>query len=441
MSRLIGALKNDTLKRLVEMGGDQAQRTQFLMDATDGLAADAVIDLVRAAGEVSHNTVSESMLRILSKLSSVAEAGSEQTRGAADTALRDQVRRLITNWSLDDPNPEAYSAALAEMTRTRRTSVQKLGSHPPEPMRLVQMALEVDSAGPALLSAVDALLEAGNGAALVAAVEKSNEGEVAAQIWSHLAKPARVLTFLSREPVDFATLDRVLAHTEKAVAANMLLDAVSDSESRTTRLGLLNLLQRQGPEVAPYAVQRLADERWFVQRNMLSLLAALGTVPDGVSPLAFARHVEPRVRREALQLAIRMPRERERAIGIALTDSDERIVRVGVRAAQEGVPDGAVALLADRAGNATLPMDLRVNVVRALKTVRSPLALDALLRVSTHGTTFLGRPRIAPKSPALLAALAVLWESWKSDPRAGSVLKRAQSASDPEIRAAAGANA
>ncbi len=52
-SRLIRALHPDTLARLVAMGGDFAQRRQFVYDATDALAVDAVLEIVKAAAETS----------------------------------------------------------------------------------------------------------------------------------------------------------------------------------------------------------------------------------------------------------------------------------------------------------------------------------------------------------------------------------------------------
>jgi hypothetical protein len=171
---------------------------------------------------------------------------------------------------------------------------------------------------------------------------------------------------------------------------------------------------------------------------VLALLNELEVVPDGVSPLAHARDAEVAVRREALLLALRVPGERDRAIGIAVNDADERVVRVGVRAAQSGIPDAAVALLARRAGDVKLPMDLRVNVIRALGGVRSQLALDALLRVTASGKTFLGRPRLTHRSPEMLAALSVLADQWKKDRKAAAVLKRARTSGDPDMRAAAG---
>src|SRR5256885_15811988 len=74
-SRLIRTLKPETLQRLVGMGGDFAQRRQFVSDAAEGMAVDAVLDILKAAAETSHATISHSLLRLLSKLAVHAEAG------------------------------------------------------------------------------------------------------------------------------------------------------------------------------------------------------------------------------------------------------------------------------------------------------------------------------------------------------------------------------
>src|SRR6266516_3006059 len=89
-SRLIRALKPDTLRRLVEMGGDFVQRRQFVYDSTDGMAVDAVLEILQAAADSSHQTISHSMVRMLSKLAAHAEAGAATVRPQADAALRDQ---------------------------------------------------------------------------------------------------------------------------------------------------------------------------------------------------------------------------------------------------------------------------------------------------------------------------------------------------------------
>src|SRR6266566_4741477 len=72
--QIAAELKTETLQRLVAMGGDFAQRRQFVSDATDGMAVDAVLDIVKAAAESSHATISHSLVRLLSKLAVHAEA-------------------------------------------------------------------------------------------------------------------------------------------------------------------------------------------------------------------------------------------------------------------------------------------------------------------------------------------------------------------------------
>src|SRR5438034_181534 len=91
-SRLIRALKPETLRRLVDMGGDFTQRRKFVHDSTDGMAVDAVLEIVQAAADSSHQTISHSLVRMLSKLAAHAEGGAPQVRPQADAALRDQVR-------------------------------------------------------------------------------------------------------------------------------------------------------------------------------------------------------------------------------------------------------------------------------------------------------------------------------------------------------------
>ena len=111
VSRLVGSLKESTLERLLEMGGDKAQRRRFLLDASQGITVEAVIDLVKAASAAEGQTVSHSMLRMLSKLAHHPSSGGP--RAKTDPTIRDVMRRLVDDWSLDDPNPEAYRQAPA----------------------------------------------------------------------------------------------------------------------------------------------------------------------------------------------------------------------------------------------------------------------------------------------------------------------------------------
>ena len=438
MSRLVGSLSEDTLHRLVEMGGDTSQRRKFLLDATDGMAVDAVVELVQAASLPSQRPISSAMLRLLSKLSSCAETGGEAVREHADAAVREQVRELIEGWSLDDPNPHLYTVALDSMTRAPQSFTALVSAqHDAEPLRVVQMAIELGAVGPSFEEAAAAVVEKGELGELVPMlVEAPAESPPAAALWNLLATKENLLRLLNAEQVDFETLNRILDHMDGESVANLLLDTLADAESRPTRLGLLGRLSKLGPSIQPQVLRRLQDARWYVQRNMLALLNEIGCPPE-FSAAPYIRHPEPAVRREALQLAVNLPAERDRAVCLALADKDGRAFRIGVRALQNGrVPQSAVPLIANRLGEDSLPTDLRTALVRAVKGVRSPLALDGLLRLVVVGKTVLGRPKLAPRSPELLAALAILADTWAGEPRVRAVLARARGSSDAEIRAA-----
>ncbi|HET7296402.1 MAG TPA: hypothetical protein VFI66_04630, partial [Gemmatimonadales bacterium] len=285
VSALIRSLTAETLRRLVEMGGDLARRRQFLADAATGLAADAVLEIVKAAAEASHQTISHSLVRLLTKLAAQAEGGASDVRGVADAALRTQVRRLLDGWTLPDPNPDAYSAALQRMTRaTPRPPAAGDTGYPAQPGRVIAMALEADVSGTPVLAAVDRLLEEGRLSDVVERLERvSGSSGAATAVWERIATPDVIRRLVAREPVDFRMLDRLVPRAGVA-AAVPLLDALATAESRGTRRGLLGHLARLGAAVGPIAVERLDDPRWYVTRNLLALLEELPAVPAGFSP-------------------------------------------------------------------------------------------------------------------------------------------------------------
>src|SRR6266576_3782510 len=142
-SKLVGALQPGTLRRLIEMGGDNAQRTKFAIDATHGLAVDAVLEIVRAMADASHRTVSDPLVRMLSKLAQHAEQGTG----------------LLQGWTLEDPNPEAYGTALHRMARAAPvTGARSVWQQTAEPLRIVQTALETGVLGFGAWRAIERLV-------------------------------------------------------------------------------------------------------------------------------------------------------------------------------------------------------------------------------------------------------------------------------------------
>jgi len=438
-SRLIRTLKPDTLQRLVLMGGDFTQRRQFVADVTDGMAVDAVLDILTAAAETTQETISHSLVRLLSKLAAHAETGAEAVRPQADAALRDQVRRLLDGWTLPDPNPGEYGVALQRMARSAPvTTPARSDAHSMEPDRIVAMALEIGTVGPRLDPAVDQVVSEGRLEQLLDALDTVTvENAASGVVRGRVATVDVVRRIATREPVDFKTLERVVPLVGPPAAAP-LLDVLATAESRGTRRGLLAQLVKMGTAIAPTVIARLEDPRWYVTRNLLTLLEEIG-VPPGFSAVRFMHHADARVRLQAVKLQLKLPEGRDEALAVGLADQDPRTLRLalGLAVALQRSPDSAVPLLISRATDRTLPTDLRVLAIRALGHTSTPAALETLLQLTSAGRTLFGREKLPPKSPELLVALAALVTGWLQNGRARARLARAAASADHEIRHAA----
>jgi len=437
ISRLVRNLNADTLTHLLEMGGSSAQRQRFVLDASEGLAVDAVMELVQAAAAASEQTISHSMLRMLGKLATHAEVGTDRIRPAADVALRDQVRQLVHGWQLQDPNPESYRAALDEMSRAL-PEVAATGTRVPcEPTRVVCMAIETGASGRAALEAVDELANerlAHLLDLLDQAPAEGTSGWTASLFRTRAATEERLRALLAAERVDVALVGR-LTRTLGESAIAPLLDALVASGDRDAR-PLLDLVTTLGPAVGEQCAARLVAGSRTPPRLVLAVLARLPELPGAFSATPFTAHADPDVRREAFKILLRRPATRELAVCTALADTDERLVWSGMSAAMAGCPERAVPLLMRRADDQALRPELRALGVRALGTVRTERVRDWLVaRVRTRAR-FTGRARLAAKGPEMLAALAALAGAWRDDPEAQAVLDLARRSTDAEVRGA-----
>ena len=82
--------------------------------------------------------------------------------------------------------------------------------------------------------------------------------------------------------------------------------------------------------------------------------------------------------------------------------------------------------------------ELRLLAVRVLgKSVECDECVGGLLQLVDGGRTFLGRRKLAARTPMFLAALRALADGWSTHPRAAALLAKASKSSDAEIRQAA----
>ena len=143
------------------------------------------------------------------------------------------------------------------------------------------------------------------------------------------------------------------------------------------------------------------------------------------------------MRREALRVSLKIATERERALIGALRDDDPRTVRLALSAALDDCPPAVLPLITQIVLDQAMSSELRVLGIKALGRIRNTAGLSALLQLVDGGTNWLGRPKVAPRSLELIAALLALAAGWRNDGRAAALLALAQASNDPEIRSAA----
>ncbi|HEY0025425.1 MAG TPA: hypothetical protein VGB24_21240 [Longimicrobium sp.] len=434
MSDMLERLNPATIKRLLEMGGDGVQRRRFLLDASHGFASDAVVRLVEIAAESEGQTISNSLVRLLNKLATHAGEPAGTTRAAADAALREQVEALVGGWGLADPNPQAYTRVLDGLSTSLAGIIDLLpGPNSPEPERILETALEVGGNGPTVWAAVQRMEAAGQLHRVVQLLSDApGHGGLVEAGWAYACRPDGVRRLL-REGADASSaLHAVLARTG-AEAVPALLDELAESESRTVRRATVDRLVALGPAALPEIGRRMADERWYLIRNLLSIVAGLGAAPDGFSAAPFLRHEDERVRREAFKAALRLGGERERVLGLALTDPDTQVLRLALADCADACPAPVLPLVCRRIDDPATEPEVRALAARVLGGSREPIAVATLVRVASAGRTLLGRVRLAHPTPEVLAAIAALGRGWAQHPAAQPVLDAARRSGHPEV--------
>ena len=437
ISGMVGALQPETLQRLLDMSGDNRQRRRFVLDASQGMTVEAVVELVKAAADAEQQTISHSLVRMFSKLAKHAGDADTTRRTLADHSLREQVVRLIREWSLDDPNPESYRLVLEEISRRGPAEVAPSPfSLECEPDRIVKMGLEVGVVGARVERAVMTMVETHQVTALLDLVDRAPDPAVAGQVWKEIEDRDVLRTVLEEERVDHVLAARLVKRMRMA-AIMPLLDAVESHDEGKARDRLMDLLVSIGADVGPYIATRIRTAPAALQRDFLVALGRLDRLPAGMVPGAYLTHPEPIVRREAVRLFLKVPETREQTMLAALSDPDDRTVFQALSAAQDGCSDEGAAIIRQRVDDEELDASLRALGIRTVGGSRRDEATrEWLLRRVVGRTKWLRRKKLLHSTPEMLAAASALAAFWADDPEAGDAVNMARRSRDADVRQA-----
>ncbi len=435
ISKLLAALRPGTLVRLLAAGEDDEHRKRFARAASTALDVEAVMKVLEAVATASNQEVSHHLFRLLRKMGKVGDGVPNETRVAADSALRKNVNRLLEDWRLEDPNPETYTAALDTMAFT--ASVQGGRTEACDPIVILQAAIEADVGGSRVELATREALTAGRLEELIEVLEKAPDQRRVDGIWHQVATTGRLKDELQRgaltRPTTAALINRLGAR-----AVDPLLDLLATAGDRATRAATLRLLAGVGTAASERAIALMPGAPWYLQRNLFVLLGRVGSWPDALPTPPYLSHADARVRREAIKLLLESPGRREAGLVVGVMDADTAIRGLALSAALEGCPPEVLPMVQQLTLDPQCPAEMRAMAIKVLARSGDSGVVEVLVDLAL-ARKFRFLRRIAAKTPEVVAAVAGLAAYWSDDPRAVDVLGRAKRHRDLEIRAAASA--
>jgi len=204
---------------------------------------------------------------------------------------------------------------------------------------------------------------------------------------SEMADPESVTAMLDslyRRGPDAAALARRLIEALGLAVGRSFLLALAEETDKSKRHRLLEVLVSLGPSIVPEATALLADERWYVVRNMVLILHRVGDPASVDAIRRCAEHADLRVRLEAIKGLLKLDMETARGLlARAINDPDPKLAETAIGLA------GAYAI-----GEAVEPLlgivdgwdflgrrrSLRLRALRALGDLADPAALPRLDR-------------------------------------------------------------
>lgn len=436
LGQLLSGLDADVVGNLLASMTEGGQKARFMADAVEGVPIDTVVPLLSAAAGASDETLSHALLRLLTKLAAQAE-GRHEGAVEADAMLRESVQSLVQNWTLDDPNPREYRNLLVRLTRNESEG-GATRSLDDACERLFLMGLETGTDSATFWSALGRLLEQNNYEVVLTALSRIEPASLLGEkVRRQVMASPQFTTFLASERANAEVIALVADWAGPVAAAEPLLHALEASDNAATRRRLLSTLETLGGAIAPLLIVRLTGRPWYVRRNMLVLLGALDEQPVGFSASPYLTDADPRVRREAVKIAVREPADRDAALAAGLTDTSELVIVAALAGLRDRIPEPLVPVVMAIAEREDLARETRAMAVRAAARHGGDQICEWLVRQAVRRRWFLPL-KLAARTEALPVIVSVLRDGWPEMPEVRRILALAARSSEAEIRTAAG---
>jgi HEAT repeat protein len=197
----------------------------------------------------------------------------------------------------------------------------------------------------------------------------------------------------------------------KAKATGRLMDRLVAEEDVATRRLLADVVARQGAAALPGLLEHLGDSRWYVVRNVVTILGDIRDQSAASHLTPLLSHPELRVRREVIRALTRIGGSS--AVGILQRTIEEgdpelaqqAILSLGAMKSATSVP--ILVQLVNRMDPLVKIPELKKSAIRALGAIGSSEAVPALARILKRAKLW-RRSKYAELKVAAATALAAI---------------------------------
>ena len=434
VSDLVQNLDDGTLSRLLQMGGDNNASSAFLERACESLTATAVVRLTRFAANGAGQPIAGAMLRLLAKLARDADSRRIMSR-SVDHALRTVIRRMLADWKLIDPNPEAYTVVLSDIATTSLEPQADLGRDVCEAERILQIGVATDSIGPSVEAALARLIATSGVAAAVDCLLACDASPLRDSLVDRLINETTFREELALDRPAVAVLQRAVSRLGARAVAPLMqeLERRGDADA----VWIVDLLTRIGEDGMAAMGETLSTLSPRVLRHVIAVFDRCDAWPASTDPMEYARHADSGVRREAIRYVLKRDATRENGILTGLRDSDIRIFNLALGAMSGTCTIEAARAIMSRLGSPDLSDELRARAIRALADARHHEVRTWLEQRATTKHWLFRTTRLRKPSLELYAVVNAIATRNEDEPQSRRILALARKSRNPDVRRAA----
>ena len=166
-----------------------------------------------------------------------------------------------------------------------------------------------------------------------------------------------------------------------------LLDRMAEEENMSLRRFMMDRVQSFGEAARSHLLARLSDNRWYVLRNIIVMLRALGPMQNNELVRPLLRHANQKVRVEALKLLIQSGDPvAQRQVLRDLDSSDRETQLIAINMADRNSPPEMMRkllALVTGGGYTAVECELKSAAIQALGEIGKAEILPELVKVLT----------------------------------------------------------